>query len=676
MLRRLVVLVLALASLAAPLSARADDLADEAEFRFRRGAELYAKRDYQGALDEFFTSNRLVHNHNVAFNIARTLEQLNRVEEAYRWYAGMLEENIPAGDRKDVLESIQRLSAKVALVRVESRSAGRDDLRRPQGSGRTGHHAAHPRAAAQAGEDHPRAARALLAGEGRLAGDGQAAPRLARAAHDLRQGEAEPEPARGDGASGEGRRRAAPRWRTGRPRPARDLGGRAGLRATDAGRERPAEGTAEVKAALVPRPPPTGALVVRANVDGALIIVDGKESGFTPGVVEGVTVGKHAVSIDAEGRERFTRDVDVVANERSFVDAHLRYAGPSVEAATKSLARASDAPGSITVITREELRAFGYQTVAEALRAVRGIFVSDDRSYTTLGFRGISPLGDYNNRVLILVDGHAVYDPWVDQGYVARDLDVDLDDVERIEVVRGGGSALYGTGAVFGVINVVHRAPDEGGTWTSRAAWATWRRSTDVRRRRLARAASALCDGRDVRLRGRRHLPLARAHQRLDARARQRRRARLPRRAAAARRRLPAPGRLQRPPQGLAHRPVRRALRLPPALRSTAWASWRPATSTASTRGRTSPPAATTTARASTARTPPRATHRIHPHHPRPGRRGLGGCGAPGPASGAGAQPPEPGPSGRAPLQRGDLVRDRRHLRIHDTARRASARRT
>jgi outer membrane receptor protein involved in Fe transport len=219
---------------------------------------------------------------------------------------------------------------------------------------------------------------------------------------------------------------------------------------------------AAVKVALLARPPPTGALVVRANVDGALIKVDGKESGFTPGVVEGVVAGGHSVELVSEGRERFAQKVEVVANERAFVDAHLRYAGPSVEAATKSLARASDAPGSITVITREELRAFGYQTLAEALRAVRGIYISDDRTYTYLGFRGVSPLGDFDSRVLILVDGHIVSDPWVDQAYVGREFDVDLEQVERIEVVRGGGSALYGTGAIFGVINVVYRSADDG----------------------------------------------------------------------------------------------------------------------------------------------------------------------------------------------------------------------
>ena len=459
MLRRLLLLALVF-GLARP--AHADDLADEAEFRFRRGAELYAKRDYQGALDEFFTSNRLVHNHNVVFNIARTLEQLNRVEEAYRWYAGMLEENITAGDRKDVLESIQRLSAKVALVRVESDPPGatiyvdRKDL---GALGQTPRTLALPPKGAkiilELPGHYPQEKNVSMA-TGKTLKVSLALPTIyGKVTLSLTPPDATAHLEKEDGELLHDGAQVIPGrhviW-VGAP----------GYVPQTLDVNVPAEGSAEVKAALVPRPPPTGALVVRANVDGALIIVDGKESGFTPGVVEGIPVGKHTVAIDAEGRERFTRAVDVTANERSFVDAHLRYAGPSVEAATKSLARASDAPGSITVITREELRAFGYQTLAEALKAVRGFYITDDRTYTYLGVRGVSVLGDFNSRVLILVDGHVVSDPWVDQAYVGREFDVDLDRVERIEVVRGGGSALYGTGAMYGVINVVYRGAEEG----------------------------------------------------------------------------------------------------------------------------------------------------------------------------------------------------------------------
>src|SRR4029077_5104529 len=117
---------------------------------------------------------------------------------------------------------------------------------------------------------------------------------------------------------------------------------------------------------------------------------------------------------------------------------------------------------SITIITAEQIRALGYLTLAEALRSVRGVISSNDRTYEAIGVRGLSPPGDYTKRVLVLVDGHPYNDIVAGQGYVGHDLDVDLENVERIEVVRGPGSVLYGTGAPFGVVNVVTRRPPPG----------------------------------------------------------------------------------------------------------------------------------------------------------------------------------------------------------------------
>ena len=102
-----------------------------------------------------------------------------------------------------------------------------------------------------------------------------------------------------------------------------------------------------------------------------------------------------------------------------------------------------------------------YPTVAEAVRGVRGVYVSDDRGYVTLGFRGFSRPGDYGNRTLVLLNGQPMNDDWLWSSYVGYDFRTDLDDVERIEVVRGPGSVLYGTGAFSGVVNVVTRGPDE-----------------------------------------------------------------------------------------------------------------------------------------------------------------------------------------------------------------------
>jgi outer membrane receptor protein involved in Fe transport len=166
--------------------------------------------------------------------------------------------------------------------------------------------------------------------------------------------------------------------------------------------------------------------------------------------------------VSREGRETFREQVTVRQGERTYLDVRLRRQAPAITAATKSLVRAEDAPASISVVTADEIRALGYLTLADALRGVRGVISSNDRTYEAIGFQGLSPPGDYTKRVLVLVDGHPYNDIIAGQGYVGHDLDVDLENVERIEVVRGPGSVLYGTGALFGVINVVTRRPAPG----------------------------------------------------------------------------------------------------------------------------------------------------------------------------------------------------------------------
>lgn len=134
-----------------------------------------------------------------------------------------------------------------------------------------------------------------------------------------------------------------------------------------------------------------------------------------------------------------------------------------VSAVSKFAQRADETPAAVTVITREDIRAFGYRTLAEVLRGVRGFYFTSDRTYQYVGVRGFAPPGDYNDRVLLLVDGFRMNDTVYDQGYFGTDAPIDLELVERIEVVRGPGASAYGSNALFGVVNVVtRRAADIG----------------------------------------------------------------------------------------------------------------------------------------------------------------------------------------------------------------------
>lgn len=118
----------------------------------------------------------------------------------------------------------------------------------------------------------------------------------------------------------------------------------------------------------------------------------------------------------------------------------------------------SETPSSVTVITAAEINAMGYQTLGEALRWVRGLFVTYDRNYTYLGVRGLQRSGDYSNKVLLTLDGHAMNGAVYGDAAFGNELGLDLERVERIEVVRGPGSALYGSYAALAVVNVVTRS--------------------------------------------------------------------------------------------------------------------------------------------------------------------------------------------------------------------------
>src|SRR5438105_4273970 len=116
-------MALLLCALVAP-AARADSLADEADFRFRRAAALYRQGKYDEALSEFLGSNRLVRNRNVVFNIARCFEQLGLFNEAYRWYTELLAEELPEADRKRIEEALKRMRPELALLEVTSDPPG------------------------------------------------------------------------------------------------------------------------------------------------------------------------------------------------------------------------------------------------------------------------------------------------------------------------------------------------------------------------------------------------------------------------------------------------------------------------------------------------------------------------------------------------------------------------
>lgn len=132
----------------------------------------------------------------------------------------------------------------------------------------------------------------------------------------------------------------------------------------------------------------------------------------------------------------------------------------TVSAASRHEQTARDAPSSVTVVSSDDIERHGLRTLRDVLATVRGLYLSDDQSYTSIGVRGFGRLGDFNNRVLLLVDGLPVNEGSSGIARISGLLGLSMEQVERVEVVRGPGSALYGTGAMFAVINVVTRRPE------------------------------------------------------------------------------------------------------------------------------------------------------------------------------------------------------------------------
>ncbi|MDQ3169843.1 MAG: TonB-dependent receptor, partial [Acidobacteriota bacterium] len=134
--------------------------------------------------------------------------------------------------------------------------------------------------------------------------------------------------------------------------------------------------------------------------------------------------------------------------------------------ASERLQPVTEAPASVTIVTAAEIQRYGYRTLGDILRAVRGFVVTNDRNYSYAGVRGLSLPGDYNTRLLLLVNGHKINDNVYDQAYLGEELNLDTQMFERVEVIRGPSSSLYGTSAFFAVINVITRTgADVNGTW-------------------------------------------------------------------------------------------------------------------------------------------------------------------------------------------------------------------
>jgi iron complex outermembrane receptor protein len=119
-----------------------------------------------------------------------------------------------------------------------------------------------------------------------------------------------------------------------------------------------------------------------------------------------------------------------------------------------------DAPNSTSIITRQDIRLSGITRIPELLRRVAGIDVMQiTGGDANVSMRGLN--SRFSNKLLVLVNGRSVKNDILGSTFW-ESLSIDVDQIERIEVVRGPGSSLYGADAFSGVVNIITRAPGDG----------------------------------------------------------------------------------------------------------------------------------------------------------------------------------------------------------------------
>jgi iron complex outermembrane recepter protein len=150
----------------------------------------------------------------------------------------------------------------------------------------------------------------------------------------------------------------------------------------------------------------------------------------------------------------------LAGNTNDFTDLSLeQLVNIQVTSVSKKEERLDQSPAAIAVITQEDISRMGARSIPEALRMVPGLDVAQiDSSEWAISARGFN--SQYANKMLVLVDGRSVYT----KGFAGVHWgvqDVVMEDLERIEVIRGPGASLWGANAVNGVINIITKSAKE-----------------------------------------------------------------------------------------------------------------------------------------------------------------------------------------------------------------------
>ena len=141
---------------------------------------------------------------------------------------------------------------------------------------------------------------------------------------------------------------------------------------------------------------------------------------------------------------------------------------PVVLSASRLPQPLSEAPAAVTVLDRDFIRSTGYRDIGRLFRLVPGFTVIQDRGHTTaLSYHGLAA-SFASNKMQVLIDGRSVYSNYLAGGVDWGGLPITIEEIDRIEIVRGSSSATYGANAFLGVVNIITRhSAEDGGAMLS-----------------------------------------------------------------------------------------------------------------------------------------------------------------------------------------------------------------
>ncbi len=209
---------------------------------------------------------------------------------------------------------------------------------------------------------------------------------------------------------------------------------------------------------------------------GARVAISGTKYGAAAGsdgsfIIKNLPAGEYAINIQLIGFKKAARKIILPQDGQQVLSVALDEApwelDKIVVTATRTPHILKDVPITTEVINREDMIATGALTVDQALSSHVGVTVDDDLSGKGATIRGVDP-----SRVLILIDGHRVI------GQVRGSVDlgqISLSDVDRIEIVKGSGSTLYGSDALGGVINIITKKPTQSKSLESSIEYGSFR---------------------------------------------------------------------------------------------------------------------------------------------------------------------------------------------------------